>query len=136
MDFKVLKLTDGDRYNENYDSIKYSLEFSGVTILYERKVLSDKFPVIPRVQFLFGFSPVEGLCIFAKNKFHKEVLCDGKLFEMVQQSTNLIHSIQYLLIEPENFNVWSYLPMAPNDENASDLSVGLELRRKLFTNAT
>lgn len=114
--------------------MKYSLEFSGVTILYERKVLSEKFPVIPKVQFLFGFTPIEGLCIFTKNKLHKEVLCDGKLFEMVRQSTNFVHSIQYILVEEEKFNVWSYLPMAINDDNSSDLSIGIELRRKLFTN--
>jgi hypothetical protein len=113
--------------------MKYSLEFSGVTILYERKVLSEKFPVIPKVQFLFGFTQSR-VYVFYENKLHKEVLCDGKLFEMVRQSTNFVHSIQYILVEEEKFNVWSYLPMAINDDNSSDLSIGIELRRKLFTN--
>ncbi|MBD3349875.1 MAG: hypothetical protein GF364_00135 [Candidatus Lokiarchaeota archaeon] len=132
IDFEVKKLSSEDLTNENYKSLKFSLEFSGITILYERKVLSNKAPVIPDIQYLFGFEPVDGLCIFAKNKVHKEVLCDGKLFQVLRNSNSFVHSLQYLLVESDEFNVWSYLPLIAELKDDSNTASTLELRTKLF----
>jgi len=135
VDFTVEPLKDLDLQNEMYKLMKYSLEFSNVDILYERKVISNLAPVIPKIQYLFGFRPVDGLCILTKNKKHKEVLCDGELFEIIRTSTSLIHSLMYLLVEQTQFNVWSYLPLDKDNPDLNDEKQNLELRRKLFTNA-
>jgi hypothetical protein len=135
-DFTIEPLKETDFQNETYKLMKYSLEFySAVDVLYERKVVSNLAPVIPKVQYLFGFRPVEGLCILTKNRKHKEVLCDGELFEIIRTSTSLIHSLMYLLVEQSQFNVWSYLPLDKENSNINDDKESLELRRKLFTNA-
>lgn len=131
LDFDLAPISDKDFENEQYSNLKYSLEFSGVQIMYERKVVSRQAPVIPRVQYLFGFPPIEGLCIFSKNKIHKEALCNGKLAEVHRQSTSFVHYLQYLLVEQDEFNVWSYLPLDPDFMDQEELS--LKMRTTLFS---
>lgn len=132
-DFRVEKISNEDLDNEMYQLMKQSLEFSNISIIYERRVLSAQYPVIPKIQYLFGFRPVDGLCLLTSNKKHKEVLCDGELFEIIRNSPSFIHSIMYLLIEQNKFQVWSYLP---SDRNINEIEMGyqsLRLRRKLFS---
>lgn len=134
-DFKIENLTEDDYNNEIYKMMKDSLEFSNIHILYERKVISNihRAPIIPEVQYLFGFTPVDGLCILAKNKQHKEVLCNGQLFSIIRESTCLIHSIMYLLVNKKKFEVWSYLPMETDSGfNTCHSDTGIKLRTKLF----
>ncbi|MHA1338976.1 MAG: hypothetical protein ACTSRZ_12030 [Promethearchaeota archaeon] len=138
LDFEVQNLTQEDYKNKNYNSLKYSLEFSGANILYERKVISRLAPVIPSVQYLFGFSPLEGLCIFTSNKVHKKMLCNNESFgDIVRASISFVHKLQYLLVEQNRFNVWFYIPLNPekikNDSNEEN-RLTLEMRKILFTN--
>ena len=132
-DFKIERISIEDQDNEMYQLMKKSLEFSNISVMYERRVISDQYPVIPKIQYLFGFKPVDGLCLLTANKKHKEVLCDGELFEIIRNSTSFIHSIMYLLVEQKKFQVWSYLP---SDRNITEIEMGkqsLQLRRKLFS---
>jgi len=134
IDFIVEKLDIHDYENENYKSLKYSLEFSGVNILYERKVISKIAPVVPTVQYLFGFPPVDGLCIFTQNKIHKKILCGDEFSKIFQNSTSCVHKLQYLLVEKDRFRVWSYFPLDPENNNLKDYELTLEMRKTLFTN--
>ena len=78
---EVLPLTPEDLKHDMYKAIKFSFNAGHIDILYERKVISsDKESlVVPHEQFLFGFRPSEGLCIFTQKQQHKEMLCDGPI---------------------------------------------------------
>jgi hypothetical protein len=131
-DFKVYPLIESDRQNDMYKAFKFALSCSHTAILYERKVISDKAPVIPREQFIFGFRPTEGLCIFAHKKEHKEMLCDSPIREL-SKVCFLTQSLQYALVEADNFRVWSYLPVCCSNDTCPAKARDLEMRQTLFS---
>jgi hypothetical protein len=128
----AVELTAADRENSMYKAMRFALECAHVKILYERKVLSDKAPIIPREQFLFGFRPTDGLCIFVQKKAHKTMLCDGPIRELAKQCI-LTQSLQYVLVETQEFKVWSYIPVCCSiHENCPYKVRPLDMRRGLF----
>lgn len=131
-DFQVLPVTEEDRKNDMFKALKFALGYSHTTILYERKVISDKAPVIPRVQFVFGFRPTEGLCIFADKKEHKEMLCDSPIREL-SKVCFLTQSLQYVLVEADKFRVWSYIPVCCCGDTCPAKTRDLEMRKSLFS---
>ncbi len=130
---EVLPLTPEDRKHEMYKAIKFSFEAGQIDILYERKVLSSdkESRVIPAEQFLFGFRPSEGLCIFTQKKQHKEMLCDGPIRELAKHCV-LTQSLQYTLVPLNEFRVWSYIPICCNEGTCPLKTRPLDLRRDLF----
>ncbi len=108
-DFIIYEIKDEDKLNDSYKALEFTLSFNNINIEYVKKVESQKFPVIPKFQYLFGFFPKEGLCIYVNKKEHKIALCDGPL-EEINKSCSLIHSLMYLLVPCEKFEVYSYLP--------------------------
>ncbi len=140
-DFLTQSLTPTDYESEIYKFMELSLEFSDANIIYCKKVISKQhsYPIIPNIQYLFCFKPIDGICLLAKDKKHKEILCNGDLFNISRFSTSPIHSLMYLLIssshESDEFNIWSYVPVDKNNEDTSEKgNVSLQLRRKLFSN--
>ena len=116
-----------------YKAIKFAFMQSHTPILYERKVLSDKAPVIPAVQFLFGYPPNEsGFCIYTDKQAHKQMLCDSPIREL-SKSCFLTQSLQYILVEADNFRVWSYSPVCCSDETCPVKTRDLEMRKSLFS---
>ena len=109
-DFIIHEITEENKRNNSYKALEFTLAFNNITIEYQRKVETERYPIIPRFQFLFGFFPTEGLCLFVNKKEHKIALCDGPL-EDISSACSLIHSLMYLLL-PVNgsFEVFSYLP--------------------------
>jgi hypothetical protein len=130
-DFQILPISDEDKENESYKEVHRELKQSWTPILYERKVISDKAPVIPRVQYLLGFPPTDGLCIFAKKIEHKKVLCESPVKELAKICV-LTQTIQYVLVEPDNFTVWGYMPICCCGDNCSAKALDLKLRQTLF----
>ena len=134
-DFRqVQKLSDEDRKNETYTSMKFSLQNASVEILYERVVISEDTQswVIPHKQFLFGFKPTEGLCIFSNKEQHKSMLCDGPIRELAKRCL-LTQSLQYILVPVNEFRVWSYIPVCcSSDETCPIKTRPFGLRRNLF----
>jgi len=131
---QVQKISNEDRRNETYSSMVYSLQAAGVEILYERVVISeDKLSwVIPHKQYLFGFKPTEGLCIFSNKEQHKSMLCDGPIRELAKQCP-LTQSLQYILVPTNEFRVWSYIPVCCSaDETCPIKTRPFGLRRNLF----
>lgn len=108
-DFIVHEITEEDRASDSYKALKFTLSFNNIQIEYERKVETINYPVIPQFQFLFGFYPNEGLCMFVDKKEHKSALCDGPL-ENISNTCSSIHSLMYLLVPRDRFEVYSYLP--------------------------
>ena len=130
----VLRLSPHDRQNDMYKAIKFSFDAGHVEILYERKVVSaDKAShVIPHKQFLFGFRPTDGLCIFSQKKSHKEMLCDGPIRELATQCP-LTQSLQYVLVPWDQFKVWSYIPICCDEHESCPVKTRpFGLRRDLF----
>ena len=74
-DFIVHKISKEDKKNDSYKALEFTLSFNNIEVKYKRKVESEKYPVIPRFQYLFGFYPKDGLCLFVKKKEHKTALC-------------------------------------------------------------
>ncbi len=108
-DFILHDISEEDRQIESYKALKFALNFNDVDIQYERKVESEKHPIIPKFQFLFGFVPKDGMCLFVNKKEHKIALCDGPL-EAISQSCSSIHSLLYLLVPTYEFEVYTYMP--------------------------
>jgi hypothetical protein len=108
-DFIIHKIDDEDKKRNSYKALEFTLSFNNITIEYQRKVETEKYPVIPRFQYLFGFKPSEGLCLYVNKDVHKKALCDGPL-EDINNACSLIHSLMYLLVPSDKFEVYSYLP--------------------------
>jgi hypothetical protein len=108
-DFIIHHLSEKDKKNDSYKALEFTLTFNKIEIEYIKKVESKKYPVIPRYQYLFGFYPREGLCLYVNKEEHKKALCDGPL-EEISSSCSLIHSLMYLIIPTGKFEVYSYLP--------------------------
>jgi len=128
-DFIIHKVSEEDKNNNSYKALKFTLNFNNVDIEYERKVESEKYPVIPRFQFLFGFNPTEGLCVFVNKEEHKTALCDGPL-EEISKTCSMVHSLMYLIVPADRFDVYSYLPACcelncANSPNQYDLRINL-----------
>ena len=128
-DFIIHKVSEEDKNNNSYKALKFTLNFNNVDIEYERKVESEKYPVIPRFQFLFGFNPTEGLCVFVNKEEHKTALCDGPL-EEISKTCSMVHSLMYLIVPADRFDVYSYLPACcelncANSPNQFDLRINL-----------
>jgi len=130
---EIRHITPEDRNHEMYKAIKFSFKVGHIEILYERKVISsDKESiVIPHEQFLFGFRPHEGLCIFTQKKQHKEMMCDGPIRELAKHCV-LTQSLQYALVPLNEFRVWSYIPICCSQDTCPLKTRPLDLRRELF----
>ncbi|MFX1396713.1 MAG: hypothetical protein ACFFAS_06670 [Promethearchaeota archaeon] len=129
-DFIVHYISEQDYSNDSYKALKFTLSFNKIQIKYERKVETDKYPIIPQFQYLFGFDPNEGVCLYVDKERHKNALCDGPL-EEINNSCSLIHSLMYLLVPVGKFEVYSYLP-ACCELNCQNSPKQYELRINLF----
>ena len=130
----VNKLSPEDRQNDMYKAIQFSFKSAHIEIVYERKVISsdEHSIVIPREQFLFGFTPTEGLCIFSQKDQHKAMLCDGPIRELAT-ACPLTQSLQYVLVPLNSFNVWSYIPVCCSQHDTCPVKTRpLAFRRELF----
>ena len=130
----VLHLSDEDLENDMYKAILHSLNSARVELLYERKVISKDTNslVIPHEQFLFGFRPTDGLCIFTQKDAHKEMLCDGPVRELAKECP-LTQSLQYILVPLNDFRVWSYIPVCCSQDDSCPLKTRpFSYRRDLF----
>ncbi|MGQ4875364.1 MAG: hypothetical protein ACP6IY_14965 [Promethearchaeia archaeon] len=129
-DFIIHKINEEDHQNDSYRALKFTLDFNNIEIEYERKVESDKYPIIPRYQYLFGFIPHDGLCIYVNKEAHKKALCDGPM-ENISKTCSLIHSLYYLLVPADKFVVYTYFP-ACCEINCLNSPKAMDLRIKLF----
>jgi len=130
---EVLPLKPEDRKHDMYKAIKFSFSAGQIDILYERKVISSdtESRVVPHEQFLFGFRPSEGLCIFTQKKQHKDMLCDGPIRELAKHCV-LTQSLQYALVPLNEFRVWSYIPVCCSADTCPLKTRPFDLRRDLF----
>ncbi|TFH28475.1 MAG: hypothetical protein E4G98_05345 [Promethearchaeota archaeon] len=131
----VFQLSKEDLQHDMYKAIKFSLNAARVELLYERRVISkDTLSlVIPHEQFLFGFRPTDGLCIFSQKDAHKEMLCDGPVRELATECP-LTQSLQYILVPLNDFQVWSYIPVCCSGDESCPLKTRpFDYRRDLFS---
>ena len=129
-DFIIHPINEQDRKTDSYKALKFTLDFNNINIEYERKVESEKAPIIPRFQYLFGFYPKEGLCLYVNKQEHKKALCDGPL-EGIAKTCKLVHSLYYLLVPKDRFEPYSYLP-ACCEINCFNSPKQYDLRISLF----
>jgi len=129
-DFIIHQITDEDKKNDSYKALKFTLAFNKIAIEYQRKVETENYPVIPQFQYLFGFRPNEGACLFVDKEKHKIALCDGPL-EEINKDCTLVHSLMYLLVPVGQFEVYSYLP-ACCEVNCQNSPKQYDLRITLF----
>ncbi|MHA1148557.1 MAG: hypothetical protein ACTSR8_09970 [Promethearchaeota archaeon] len=129
-DFIIHPITMEDKASDSYKALRFTLDFNNVEIEYERKVESEKAPIIPRLQYLFGFTPTEAMCMYVNKQEHKQALCDGPL-DNIAKTCSLVHSLYYLLISLENFEVYTYFP-ACCEVNCRNSPKQYELRITLF----
>ena len=129
-DFIIHPVSEGDRDTDSYKALVFTLAFNNVNIEYERKVETINYPVIPQFQYLFGFNPKEGLCLFVNKKEHKVALCEGPL-EDISNKCSLVLSLIYLLIPVNRFEVYTYLP-ACCELNCANSPKQYDLRISLF----
>lgn len=129
-DFFIHNISEEDKKNDSYKALEFTLSFNKIDIEYKKRVESEKHPVIPQFQYLFGFYPREGLCLFVNKDEHKKALCDGPL-EEISSSCYLVHSLIYLIIPADRFEVYSYLP-ACCELNCQNSPKQYDLRINLF----
>ncbi len=130
-DFIIHAVSEEDHQNDSYKALLFTLTFNKIRIQYERKVETTKALKIPKFQYLFGFNPNEGLCVFVNKKEHKRVLCDGPL-EEISKTCLLVHSLVYLLVPTNKFQVYSYYPTCC-ELNCVNHPKQYELRTRLYT---
>ena len=106
---EVRPLSSSESENENYKDLSFMLKTQHSCICYSRVVFSNQAPVIPYKQFLIGVKPVGSLCFLSTKSQHKQILCDGPLVDLASKCL-LVHSLQYILLEFEEFRIWSYVP--------------------------
>ncbi len=128
-DFILHDISAEDKNNDSFKALEFTLSFNNITVEYQKKVETKKYPVIPQFQYLFGFYPKEGLCLFVNKQEHKKFMCDGPL-EQINKSCSSIHSLMYLLVPSNRFEVYSYLPACcelncPNSPKQYDLRIAL-----------
>lgn len=131
---EIKKLTDEDHQNDMYKAISFSFDAGNVEVMYERKVISydTQSLVIPHEQYLFGFRPTDGLCIFSQKAEHKAMLCDGPIRELAK-ACPLTQSLQYVLVPLDSFNVWSYIPVCCSNIDTCPVKTRpFEIRKNLF----
>ncbi len=126
----VRRLSEADKTNQNYKDFMFFLKSYRVTPIYERMVHSNLSPVIPESQYLIGFKPVNGLCMLATKPQHKKILCDEWLVK-VASLCSLVHSLQYILVEKDEFRIWGYVPKKCSDTCPIDEKDGY-IRNFLF----
>jgi len=134
MDFtEVCPISPEDKNNDMYKAVKFTLDSHRVKILYERKVITlNKEPIIPRVQFILGFRPTDGLCFLTTKEDHKVNLCDSPIRELAKQCF-LTQSLMYILVETGAFKVWSYVPVCcGSNDSCPNKTRPLEIRKTLF----
>ena len=131
-DFILHEISDDDRGNDYYKALEFTLSFNNIAIEYQKKVESEKYPIIPKFQYLFGFYPKEGLCFFVNKQEHKRAICDGPL-DQIYKSCSLIHSLMFFLVPSDRFEVYSYLP-ACCELNCTYSPKQYNLRIALFEN--
>ena len=129
-DFIIHPITMEDKANDSYKALKFTLDFNNIEIEYERKVESDKAPVIPKFQYLFGFTPTEAMCMYVNKQEHKQVLCEGPL-EKISKTCSLVHSLYYLLVPLKKFEVYTYYPSCC-EANCANSPKQYDLRINLF----
>jgi hypothetical protein len=129
-DFIIHEICEEDKSNDSYKALSFTLSFNNIKVEYERKVETSKYPVIPQFQYLLGFNPEEGLCLFVNKEEHKKALCDGPL-EDISSSCSMVHSLMYLLVPTDKFEVYSYLP-ACCELNCANSPKQYDLRINLF----
>ncbi|GAB4320578.1 MAG: hypothetical protein Kow0069_24590 [Promethearchaeota archaeon] len=129
-DFEIHPVAPEDEAVDSFRALKFTLEFNGIEVLYCRRVVSPNTPVVPREQYLFGFRPKDGLCLLTTKHEHKRVLCDGPFLE----DCLLMNSLSYLLVQKDQFKVWSYIPpcVGCSEVDCKNRDVGIELRTKLY----
>ncbi|MHA1371648.1 MAG: hypothetical protein ACTSRA_18260 [Promethearchaeota archaeon] len=130
MDFIVKPISEEDRENDFYKSLRFTLTFNGIKILYERKVITHNF-ILPKVQYLFGFRPKEGLCLLVNKKVHKDILCTGPLADLNDKCL-LINGLMFILVQSDAFKVWSYIPPCPCEQPCELDGKAIELRTRLY----
>ena len=131
-DFMVLPLTDQDKNNKFYIALKGALEAAFQTKpLYERKVIST-YVILPKVQFLLGFKPRDGMCLIMNKPMHKIVACSEDL-AILNDHCFLVNKLQFLLQEVDNDKTWCYIPKCPCDQACELTEKAKELRIKLWT---
>ncbi len=129
---EIMPITADDRKNDMYKAMRFALDCAHVKILFERKCITiGKEPVIPKIQFMFGFKPMDGLCIFTQKKAHKTVLCDNAARDFAK-GCFLTQSLQYILVESEAFRVWRYIPVCCSNDTCALKKRPLEIRANLF----
>lgn len=129
-DFIIHPITPEDQKTDSYKALAFSLSLNKIKIEYQKKVESEKYPVIPRFQYLFGFYPNEGVCIYVNKKEHKAALCEGPM-DQISNTCSLIHSLVYLLVPVDRFEVYTYLP-ACCEINCQNSPKQYDLRINLF----
>lgn len=129
-DFIIHEISEEDKNNDSYKALNFTLSFNNIKVQYKKKVESEKYPVIPQFQYLFGFEPSEGLCLFVNKEVHKIALCDGPL-EGISKACSLVHSLMYLLVPLDKFEVYTYLP-ACCEINCFNSPKQYDLRINLF----
>ncbi len=130
-DFIIHELSKEDKVSDIFKAIIFTLSFSNIKIEYQKKVESINYPIIPQYQFLLGFYPRDGLCLFVKKKEHKKALCEGPL-EEISKTCSLVHSLIYLLVPSNKFEVYSYMP-ACCEVNCDNSPKQYALRIDLFS---
>ncbi len=129
-DFIIHRISNDDKKTDSYKALSFTLTFNNIEIQYERKVETIKYPIIPQFQYLFGFNPEEGLCIFVKKEEHKRALCEGPMDE-ISSTCSMVHSLLYLLVPINRFEVYTYLP-ACCELNCANSPKQYDLRINLF----
>jgi len=132
IDFSVMALAEDDKSNKFYLELKGALDVAFQTKpLYERKVIATN-AILPKVQFLFGFKPRDGMCLILQKPMHKIVACSEDLATL-NDHCYLVNKLQFLLQEVDNDRTWCYVPKCPCEQACELTEKAGKLRMELWT---
>nr|MDO8118412.1 hypothetical protein [Candidatus Sigynarchaeota archaeon] len=129
-DFIVKEITEEDRKNIHYQALKDTLHNAYQTVvLYERRVFSQM-DILPKLQYLFGFKPRDGICLFLNKPMHKVIACRD--LAKLNQGCFLVNKFQFLLTESDADKTWCFVPLCPCEDTCELVSTARDLRTRLW----
>ncbi len=129
-DFIVKEITEEDMRNIHYKALKDTLHNAYQTdVLYERRVFSH-LEILPKLQYLFGFKPRDGICLFLNKPIHKVIACHD--LTKLNQGCYLVNGLQFLLTESDADKTWCFVPLCPCEQTCELVSTAKDLRTRLW----
>lgn len=127
----ILPLTAEDEQRETYKALKFTLYYNHCPIIFKKIGIIKINEGIGESVYLIAFRRTEQTDLLIRNPVHRNV--GGNFRGFPEPNCIAYMNIQFILMEFEEFRVWSYMPVCGiQHEHCPYQARSFELRRHLF----